>query len=140
MKTFRFSYSFSSKSGRFLKVSYFSDCNFLKNSSGGCFFYWNFWRFLQSSASKNKWPHNCKEKIYSIISYISNNTILLLDSFWLICIYLLTNALSFYVTKTVLVSPKWFWSYQIDLDLTIMIWSRPKWNGHDQNELVRSKL
>ena len=33
------------------------------------------------------------------------------------------NALSFYVTKTVLVSPKWFWSDQIDLDLTIMIWS-----------------
>ena len=36
------------------------------------------------------------------------------------------NALSFYVTKTVLVGPKWFWSDQIDLDLTIMIWSRPK--------------
>ena len=50
------------------------------------------------------------------------------------------NALSFYVTKTGLVGPKWFWSDQIDLDLTIMIWSRPKWNGHDQNELVRSKL
>ena len=32
-------------------------------------------------------------------------------------------ALSFYVTKTVLVGPKWFWSDQIDLDLTIMIWS-----------------
>ena len=47
-----------------------------------------------------------------------------------------TNALSFYVTKTVLVGPKWFWSDQIDLDLTIMIWSRPKWNGHNQNELV----
>ena len=41
---------------------------------------------------------------------------------------LLVNAyaLSFYVTKTVLVGPKWFWSDQIDLDLTIMIWSRPK--------------
>ena len=51
-----------------------------------------------------------------------------------------TLALSFYVTKTVLVGPKWFWSDQIDLDLTIMIWSQPKWNGHDQNELVRSKL
>ena len=51
-----------------------------------------------------------------------------------------TNALSFYVTKTVLVGPKWFWSDQIDLDFTIMIWSWPKWNGHDQNELVRSKL
>ena len=38
----------------------------------------------------------------------------------------MTNALSFYVTKTVLVGPKWFWSDQIDLDLTIMIWSRPK--------------
>ena len=37
-----------------------------------------------------------------------------------------SNALSFYVTKTVLVGPKWFWSDQIDLDLTIMIWSRPK--------------
>ena len=47
--------------------------------------------------------------------------------------------LSFYVTKTVLIGPKWFWSDQIDLDLTIMIWSRPKWNGHDQNKLVRSK-
>ena len=52
---------------------------------------------------------------------------------------LFTYALSFYVTKTVLVGPKWFWSDQIDLDLTIMICSRPKWNGHDQNELVRSK-
>ena len=31
-------------------------------------------------------------------------------------------ALFFYVTKTVSVSPKWFWSDQIDLDLTIMIW------------------
>ena len=49
-------------------------------------------------------------------------------------------ALSFYVTKTVFVGPKWFWSDQIDLDLTLMIWSRPKWNGQDQNELVRSKL
>ena len=29
---------------------------------------------------------------------------------------------------------------KVDLDLTIMIWSQPKWNGHDQNELVRSKL
>ena len=48
--------------------------------------------------------------------------------------------MSFYVTKTVLVGPKWFWSDQIDLDLTIMIWSQPKWNGHHQNELVRSKL
>ena len=44
------------------------------------------------------------------------------------------------MTKTVLVGPKGFWSDQIDLDLTIMIWSRPKWNGHNQNELVRSKL
>jgi hypothetical protein len=35
-------------------------------------------------------------------------------------------ALSFYVTKTVLVGPKWFWSDQIDLDLTMMIWSQPK--------------
>ena len=51
-----------------------------------------------------------------------------------------SNALSFYATKTVLVGPKWFWSDQIDLDLTIMIWSRPKWNCQDQNELVRSKL
>ena len=53
---------------------------------------------------------------------------------------LVTNALSFYVTKTVLVGPKWFCSDQIDLDLTIMIWSRSKWYGHDQNELARSKL
>ena len=44
------------------------------------------------------------------------------------------NALSFYVTKTVLVGPKWFWSDQIDLDLTIMIWLRPKWN--DQVQIV----
>ena len=51
-----------------------------------------------------------------------------------------SHALSFYVTKTVLVSPKWFWSDQIDLDLTIMIWSRPKWNGRDQNELVATKM
>ena len=51
-----------------------------------------------------------------------------------------SSALSFYVTKTVLVGTKWFWSDQIDLDLTIMIWSQPKWIGHDQNELVRSKL
>ena len=36
------------------------------------------------------------------------------------------NALSFYVTKTDLVGSKWFWSDQIDLDLTIMIWSQPK--------------
>ena len=50
-----------------------------------------------------------------------------------------TNALSFYATKIILVSPKWFWSDQIDLDLTIMIWYWPKWNGRDQNELVRSK-
>ena len=34
-----------------------------------------------------------------------------------------THALSFFVSKTVLVGPKWFWSDQIDLDLTIMIWS-----------------
>jgi hypothetical protein len=39
---------------------------------------------------------------------------------------------AFYVTKTVLVDPKWFWSDQIDLDLTIMIWSRPKWIGQVQ--------
>ena len=37
-----------------------------------------------------------------------------------------TNALSFYVTKTVMVGPRWFWSDQIDSDLTIMAWSRPK--------------
>ena len=37
-----------------------------------------------------------------------------------------SNALSFYVTKTVLVGPKLFWYDQIDLDLTIMIWSQPK--------------
>ena len=49
-----------------------------------------------------------------------------------------TYALSFYVTKTVLVSPKLFWSDQIDLDLTLMIWSRPKWItfGPDQFILV----
>ena len=48
--------------------------------------------------------------------------------------------MSFYVTKTVLVGQKWFWSDQIYLDLTIMIWSWPKWNGHDQNEMVTSKM
>ena len=42
-------------------------------------------------------------------------------------------ALSFYVTKTVLVGPKWFWSDQIDLDLIIMIWS-------DHNEMVTTKM
>ena len=36
--------------------------------------------------------------------------------------------------------PKQFLSNQIDLDLTIMIWSWPKLNGHDLNELVRSKF
>ena len=50
------------------------------------------------------------------------------------------NAWSFYVTKTYLVGPKWFWSEQIDLDLTIMIWFQPKLNCLDQNELVCSKL
>ena len=52
------------------------------------------------------------------------------------------NALSFYMTKTVLVGPKWFWSDQIDLDLTIIIWSQVTTIifAHDQNELVRSKL
>ena len=43
------------------------------------------------------------------------------------------NALSFYLTKTVLVGPKWFWSDQIDLDLTIIIWSWP-------NEMVTTKM
>ena len=38
----------------------------------------------------------------------------------------LGGLLSFYVTKTVLVGPKWFWSDQIDLGFTIMIWSQPK--------------
>ena len=38
-------------------------------------------------------------------------------------------ALSFYVTKTVLVGTKWFWSDQIDLVLTTMIWSWPEWIG-----------
>ena len=52
----------------------------------------------------------------------------------------MSNALSFYVNKTVLVGPEWFWSDQFNLDLTIIIWSRPKWNGHDQNELLWSKL
>ena len=36
--------------------------------------------------------------------------------------------------------PKQFWSAQIDLDLTIMIWSWPKCNGPNQNELVWSNL
>ena len=57
-----------------------------------------------------------------------------------IIIIIKSTALSFYVTKRVLVGPKWFWSYQIDLDLTKFIWSQPKWNGHNKNELVRSKL
>ena len=46
--------------------------------------------------------------------------------------------MSFYVTKTVLVGPKWFWSDQIDLDLPIMISSWPKWNCGNQNEFVMS--
>ena len=41
------------------------------------------------------------------------------------------------ISESFSISPK---MCQIDLDLTIMIWSWPKWNGHDQNELVRSKL
>ena len=49
-------------------------------------------------------------------------------------------ALFFYVTKTVLVGPKWFWSDQIDLDLTLMIWSWPKWNVQEQNEMVKTKM
>ena len=36
--------------------------------------------------------------------------------------------------------PKQFWSDQIDMDLTIMIWLWPKWIGHNQNDLVGSKL
>ena len=36
------------------------------------------------------------------------------------------NALSFYVTKTVLVGPKRFWSDQIVLVTTKMKWSQPK--------------
>ena len=43
--------------------------------------------------------------------------------------YINAYALSFYVTKTVLVGPKLFWSDQIYLDVTIVIWSRPKWIG-----------
>ena len=56
-----------------------------------------------------------------------------------------SNALSFYVTKTVLVSPKWFWSDQIDLDPTNSfwlkkpIWTRPIHFGHDQFILVVTK-
>jgi hypothetical protein len=49
---------------------------------------------------------------------------LLRDTLYLL--HQLNNALSFYVTNKVMVGPKWFWSDQIDLDLTIMIWSRPK--------------
>ena len=49
------------------------------------------------------------------------------------------TALSFYVTKTVLVWPSWFGLDHNDLVTTKMKWSPPKWNGHDQNELVRSK-
>ena len=41
-------------------------------------------------------------------------------------------ALSFYVTKTVLVGPKWFWSDRIDLVSTKMKWSRPEWIGQVQ--------
>ena len=50
-----------------------------------------------------------------------------------LCLVLLCDQNSFGRSKMVL-----FWP--IDLDLTIRIWSRPKWNGHKQNELVRSKL
>ena len=44
----------------------------------------------------------------------------------------LTTDLSFYVTKTVLVGPKWFWSDHNDLVMTKKKWSRPKWIGQVQ--------
>ena len=36
--------------------------------------------------------------------------------------------------------PKQFWSIQNGFGLTKFIWTWPKWNGHDQNKLVRYKL
>ena len=44
----------------------------------------------------------------------------------------LLSALSFYVTKAVLVGPKWFWSDQINL-----VW--PNWFGLDHDDLVTTK-
>ena len=39
------------------------------------------------------------------------------------------TALSFYVTKTVLVGPKWFWSDQFGLDLNNLVRTKMKWSG-----------
>ena len=36
--------------------------------------------------------------------------------------------------------PKQFWSVQNDFGPTKLIWSRPKWNGRDQNEMVTTKM
>ena len=60
---------------------------------------------------------------------IKDNSIIYKVDLLLLFYSQITVALSFYVTKTVLVGPKLFWSDQIDLDLTIMIWSRSKWIG-----------
>ena len=36
--------------------------------------------------------------------------------------------------------PKPFWLVQNGFGLTKFIWSRPKWHGHDQNEMVTTKM
>ena len=75
-------------------------------------------------------------KNYFIYQKTSSNLIVKKRNYmyviWFFRTLQVTNALSFYVTKTVLVGPKWFWFVQIDLDLTIMIWSQPKWIGQVQ--------
>ena len=69
-----------------------------------------------------------------------NNIIIPLNLAFFFLHSAITYALSFYVTKTVLVGPKWFWSDPIDLGLTRhndlvttkMKWSQPKWIGQVQ--------
>ena len=62
------------------------------------------------------------------------------------CVIHISYALSFYVTKTVLVGPKWFWSKlwfilveNHNFDLTNSFWSWPNHHGQAQINLVRSK-
>ena len=91
---------------------------------------------------RNSWLKNCftENVIFFCFVFVFLNDIQIWRPVIKVWGILISYALSFYVTKTVLVGPKWFWFNQIDFDLTIMIWSRPKWNGHDQNEMVRTKM
>ena len=88
-----------------------------------CWNYWKSWQMCFIVLTKLNWI----SRWYNLVSTTKSYSI------W-------RDFEQSYVTKTVLVGPKWFWSDQIDLDLTLMIWSRPKWNGQDQNELIISKL